>query len=389
LRASGTLFNPKVISEQLAAVNAAAFTTDERWLVTGYDDGTVGISDLGPPEGTAATRSSKAHKGPINAISIGPDDHSVATASEDGTIGVWNLSAIENPEEIKRFAGHSGPVHHVIHSGDGKLLVTGGFDGTVRVWDLTSRDSNTPRNVLAAHSKGVSWYTSGTAATAANEGAKWKLTDLKTLTTRERDSHRDSQSAVALQSFLRKSLPRFVQRPSPPSNLRIAGNNVREVKAGGVTAIAISTDNRWLVTAGSDGFVKIWDLRSANLISCKTVLKGHEEWVSSVRLGAADAYIATGSWDGAVRLWGFGGEKKELNAVHAHFSRLDKLVTKIPNLFQRSQESSQDRELGAELIDWAHDICARNLTRGEWERHFPGQPYKKTFNDLPSGAEKD
>jgi WD40 repeat protein len=35
------------------------------------------------------------------------------------------------------------------------------------------------------------------------------------------------------------------------------------------------------------------------------------------------------------------------------------------------------------LIEQAMGRLARNLTRQEWNRHFPGRPYRKIREDLP------
>jgi hypothetical protein len=33
----------------------------------------------------------------------------------------------------------------------------------------------------------------------------------------------------------------------------------------------------------------------------------------------------------------------------------------------------------------AKRVAGRNLTRTEWDKYFPEQPYRKTFDDLPEG----
>jgi len=36
-----------------------------------------------------------------------------------------------------------------------------------------------------------------------------------------------------------------------------------------------------------------------------------------------------------------------------------------------------------DLIDSVHTVAGRNFTADEWKLYLPGEPYRKTFPDLP------
>jgi hypothetical protein len=37
----------------------------------------------------------------------------------------------------------------------------------------------------------------------------------------------------------------------------------------------------------------------------------------------------------------------------------------------------------SDLIDLARVVVGRNLRKDEWELYFTGEPYRKTFDELP------
>jgi WD40 repeat protein len=75
-----------------------------------------------------------------------------------------------------------------------------------------------------------------------------------------------------------------------------------------------------------------------------SVLRGHAGDVYAVAISPDNHWLVTGSGDRTARLW--------------------PLQVK-------------------DLIDSVRDLVGRNLTADEWELYFPGEPYRKTFPDLP------
>ena len=374
-------------------VNAAGLTSDERWLVTGNEDGTVGISDLDSAVLGTGTRLLAGHSGPINAISISPDDRQLATASQDGTAILWSLNAEGNGECTRVLRGHEGGVNTVLFSSDGKWLVTGGWDGTARIWSpQTGTEIETPK-VLSAHENG--WRFPG-----ARTG-KLKMTDLRYSASLEhdvRDLARNRVKVATLALLLQQNLLPSTMRPGPPTNLHVVSATtdgqfplVPDLEAGGVTAISMSANSRWLLTAGSDGIVQRWDLSSENVAGSRRVLRGHQLWISGLAEAPGDAYLASASWDGTIRLWPQYDVARSFSALKPHTDHLHRVtdVRRISSVFNFAGERSEDQQLAQDLLDLTHDVCARNLTRREWNKYFVGQPYRKTFEDLPRPSEDE
>jgi WD40 repeat protein len=74
------------------------------------------------------------------------------------------------------------------------------------------------------------------------------------------------------------------------------------------------------------------------------VLRGHEGSVTSVAISPDNRWLVTGSWDNTARLW----------------------------LLQVK-----------DLINLARITVGRNFSADEWRLYFPGEKYRKTFDDLP------
>ena len=66
--------------------------------------------------------------------------------------------------------------------------------------------------------------------------------------------------------------------------------------------LAVTRDNRFLVSASVDFTVRIWDLDQKVQIA---VLKGHAVGVNDVAVSNDNLYIASVSTDKTVRLWNF------------------------------------------------------------------------------------
>jgi WD40 repeat protein len=113
---------------------------------------------------------------------------------------------------------------------------------------------------------------------------------------------------------------------------------------GWVNAVAISPDNHWLVTGSADKTARLWDLSAKDPAANPVVLRGHEDDVNAVAISPDNHWLVTGSADKTARLW----------------------------LLQMR-----------DLINLARITVRRNFSAYEWQLYFPGEPYHKTFPDLP------
>ena len=84
---------------------------------------------------------------------------------------------------------------------------------------------------------------------------------------------------------------------------------------GAVTAVAISPDNRWLVTGSEDKTARLWDLRAKDPAANPVVLRGHEASVNAVAISPDNHWLVTGSRDNTARLWDLSAKDPAANPV--------------------------------------------------------------------------
>merc|ERR1711991_129838 len=82
-----------------------------------------------------------------------------------------------------------------------------------------------------------------------------------------------------------------------------------------VTALCVSHNNRFLLTGGVQGEVRLWELRTRDLVSH---LKEHVQRVTSITLSDDDTIAFTGSRDRCILRW----DLKKEQRVHCHMQRM-------------------------------------------------------------------
>lgn len=91
--------------------------------------------------------------------------------------------------------------------------------------------------------------------------------------------------------------------------------SLHDAHVGGVTGIAISKNMRFIVSGGEEGDVRVWELRSRELVSH---LKEHSLSVTSVAIFDDDAHAITCSRDRSLLCWDLRAEKR----ISAHTQRM-------------------------------------------------------------------
>ncbi len=81
-----------------------------------------------------------------------------------------------------------------------------------------------------------------------------------------------------------------------------------------VYAAVFSRDGKHIMSGGTDGTIKVWDLSTGQAIK---TLKGHTDAVDSLAASADGRYIVSASWDKTVRIWDF-ATGSEVKIIRGH-----------------------------------------------------------------------
>jgi tricorn protease-like protein len=203
----------KVLRGHTSRVNAVAFASDHRTIISGAEDGTVKFWDS--QSMTGSPKNSFNLDGPVKAVAASTDG-TVAAATDKGTIKRWEAASAVAKRDISR----SGAVLALAFSPDGKLLAGGTADATVVLWktengsqDKTLRGPKAEVNAVAFSPDGKTVVSGGADATVH----LWDATD------------------------------------GGPAKRALTQNT------GAVYAVAVSSDGRIIASGGADKTVKLWD----------------------------------------------------------------------------------------------------------------------------------
>lgn len=227
-------------------------------LVTGGADGAVQLWRTSTGERIRYLRKTGA---PVRAVAV--HDRLVAVAGETGAIQLYSLT--DAPPQT--LSGHRGWVYALAFASDGSRLASGGQDGQVRLWNLAAKDLAAKPSSRVLGKQG-SWI--GALAFSPAD---------QTL----------ASGGFNGQIRLWPLGPTRTKRPSPLTT------HVRRV-----TSLAFHQSGKRLASASLDRRAILWDLTRNQP---QRILADHAWQVSTVAFDPQQRFLLTASTDGTVRLW--------------------------------------------------------------------------------------
>ncbi len=219
------------------------------------------------------------HTAWVYCVALSQDGRLLASGGEDGTVRVWEPPS--GGRLLATLQGHTGGIRGVTLSADGGLLASCGWDGTIRLWETHFAS-------LAAHFGSPSAPSGRLLATLRTSGVRRVVL---------------SADGRLLASGSDDGTVRLWESPSGRLLTTLQGH------AGMIHGIALSADGRLLASGSEDGTVRLWDPRSASSATQGAsgrplaILRGHTGGIRGVALSADGRLLASGSFDGTVRLW--------------------------------------------------------------------------------------
>lgn len=274
--------------------NSLAFSPDGAKLITGNIDNTATIYDFEnetclqtlPGEGDL---SANYH---IEQSAFSPDGATVVIcggALTSRTNGFLKLIDASSGSTIRTFSGHDGPVYNISFSPDGKKLASAAMDGLLKVWDLQSGKELSSFKITSARLQ-----TGEVVHVSFSPDGKQILTSGGDKYVRVWDTANVKQlPAKSPVPFLAVNGSLVVDGEKPTRFLR------------SITCLAISPDDKRVVSGASDGEIKVWDLTSGEEV---LLLQSHQLGLAGIQVNQVSfspdgRWIVSGSGDGKIKVW--------------------------------------------------------------------------------------
>jgi WD40 repeat protein len=296
---------PSLAADKL--VSCTALSPDGRLLVTGHEDGGVGLWDvaLGGRRGRLTP-----HGARVLFVAYDPSNSRVASLAAGGELAVSSLATGQALFRVQV----GTDVSRVGFSPRGRFVITGTrwanhpIDEWFRpelisvglgygpahpyIMAVTLHDAATGKVVRPFQYQG---------ACAFSPDEKTMLTvDQKTVIEVDNSGYGSYFGEL---------------RPGRVVSVRdvVTGNILRQLAGhdDGVSAVAFSRDGKYILTGSWDNTARLWDAGSGEV---KARYVGHSDYVGAVDMSPDGRWVCTGSWDGTARLWdaATGAEKCQL-----------------------------------------------------------------------------
>src|SRR6266545_187053 len=312
-------------------VNALAYSPDSAAVASASRDGTVKVWDLGNGREITTYRGhvdqpDDPTKGGSNVlgatdVAFHPKEKVIASASGN-QVHTWDPATGKTLKTLVNLGKTDKPIKSIAYSPDGKFLAVGADDGILRVVEADTgkavftspaRNARIEKVAFSPNSKLVALGDSNSqVAVYVTEGKGNQLAmSVQGVDLGEVMGVAFSSDSGSVFTCGRDGKARLTAGPSPEgASAPNTATKLREYvgHSGPVTGLAVTTDGKFLVTAGDDKTVRVWEVSSGKQLRS---FQGHMTKTTAVAVRADGRQVASASDDGAVRVW-------DLNTTDEH-----------------------------------------------------------------------
>ena len=263
----------------------------------------------------------KGHTALVSSLSFSPDGKVLVSGSMDQTIYLWDVAT---GEHIKTLTGHPARVARISFSPDGSTLTSMSDDKTIYLWDIatgkrkkTLTDQSVITEPLERQEMIESAFFSSDGSTLATVrfNNTIRLWDTTTGTLKQTF---DGQDTEIKQTDHHKRIAKVLFSPDKRMLVSIGGGKIHlwDVITGAyrhltespvyVKSAAFSPDVRTLATGTFDGTLRLWDVatgKQKKTINNLNVRRDQTHHTDNIPLNPNGEKFATGNYDGTVYLW--------------------------------------------------------------------------------------
>lgn len=199
-------------------------TSDDKLLAASFGSGDVRLYDLASRK--ESHQFDTVHEGGIWGMALSPNDQLLATGGKDTHVYVFDIAARKRVHDLK----HPGEVNGLAFTPDSRHLATGCSDSRIRLFDAKTGERVA---LVKGHSGGT-------------------VTDLQFTSDGKLMASSGIDGTIRLWDVSDRKNP--------------SEKKVLMAHTGLAFGVAISPDDRWLVSAGWDEQVKMWDLKTGDVV---------------------------------------------------------------------------------------------------------------------------
>jgi WD40 repeat protein len=250
--------DPIILDAHEEAVWDVAFSPDGATIASCDEDGIVILWDVATGEPTII----EAHGSAALAVAFSPDGALLATGSKDDTVVLWDTETLEVVQTLT----HSDNVTALAFNGTGTVLAAGSKDNKVWLWDVATGNEITQLRGPDDLVTGVAFSPDDQMIAGSSEDGTVRLWDALT----GEELH------------------------------------VLEWHEGVVYDVAFFDNGETLTlySGGEDGMLIAWPLDALDVLDATVSIEAHARAVTAVAANPVLPYLATGSGDHTVKLWG-------------------------------------------------------------------------------------
>lgn len=295
--------------------SSLVMTQDEKKYVFGSREGRLGVVDRVTKQ---VTLDVDLGQGSIWTMTLIENDKYVLSAGASGTIKKILFS---NLTVVDEFLGHTDEINFIQVSKDEKFMYTGSDDRTIRMWNLDKSPEESRDTVLYSHNAVVYCVDLSVDENYIASCSGDRVVKVFNLITRqELATLRDASSGVWCVKI--SSGNNFVVCGEQSGTIcmwkfgswelmrKLEGHNPERVRF-----MDLALDESFLVTAGLDHHIKIWDLKKFRK---EITMTGHTDWVKFTLISKDQSTVFSVADDCKVCAWKIPKFNEQIALPHDH-----------------------------------------------------------------------